>query len=84
MKEFIIGILSLIVLAGFGALTCAAQSSAVAQQNRLHGVWIGGHPATEGYVMVRMRVGLDSAAGRLFNTSEYVCKLCPSQTAGKV
>ena len=66
MKEFIIGILSLIVLAGFGALTCAAQSSAVAQQNRLHGVWIGGHPATEGYVMVRMRVGLDSAADDRF------------------
>ncbi len=40
----------------------AAASPALAQQNSLHGLWIGGHPAAEGYVMVRMEVGLDSAA----------------------
>ena len=39
-----------------------AASPAVAQRPSLHGLWIGGHPATEGYVLVRMRVGLDSAA----------------------
>ena len=35
---------------------------AAAQQRRLHGLWIGGHLSPEGYVWVRMRVGLDSTA----------------------
>lgn len=39
-----------------------AASPALAQQNSLHGLWVGGHPASEGYVLLRMQVGLDSAA----------------------
>jgi dipeptidyl aminopeptidase/acylaminoacyl peptidase len=53
MKLFMTGMICLLSLAA---------SPAVAQQNSLHGLWIGGHPATEGYVMVRMQIGLDSAA----------------------
>ncbi len=53
MKMFITGMTCLVSLAA---------SPALAQQNALHGIWVGGHPAAEGYVMLRMQVGLDSAA----------------------
>jgi hypothetical protein len=53
MKTFITGMTCLVSLAA---------SPALAQQNSLHGIWVGGHPAAEGYVMLRMQVGLDSAA----------------------
>ena len=53
MKTFITGMTCLVSLAAAPAL---------AQQSALHGIWVGGHPAAEGYVMLRMQVGLDSAA----------------------
>jgi hypothetical protein len=43
-------------------LVSLAGAPALAQQSALHGIWVGGHPAAEGYVMLRMQVGLDSAA----------------------
>ncbi len=51
----------LFALAVLRVLSLAA-SPAYAQQNSLRGIWVGGHPAIEGYVMVRMQVGLDSTA----------------------
>ena len=53
MKTFITRVTCLVSLAA---------ASALAQRNSLHGIWVGGHPAAEGYVMLRMQVGLDSAA----------------------
>src|SRR5438067_9883990 len=53
MKPFMTGVICLLSLAA---------SPALAQQNSLHGIWVGGHPAAEGFVMLRMQVGLDSAA----------------------
>src|SRR5213596_417848 len=51
-----------LLITGAICLLSLAPSPAVAQHDSLHGLWVGGHPAIEGYVMVRMQVGLDSAS----------------------
>jgi len=48
------------ILAPAILLLTLAAPSAIAQPSILHGTWLGGHPATEGYVLVRMQVGMDS------------------------
>src|SRR5258705_4288039 len=50
------------LITGMTCLVSLAAAPALAQQSALHRIWVGGHPAAEGYVMLRMQVGLDSAA----------------------
>src|SRR5688572_8057651 len=52
MKRFIIGFAWLISAAGFGALTCAAQSSVT-------GEWLGGYEIKGDYTPIKTRFNLE-------------------------
>jgi D-alanyl-D-alanine carboxypeptidase len=54
MKLFITGMISLSSFLGFSA------SAGVEQRHPLHGVWLGGHHATAGYVRIPLPIGVGS------------------------
>src|SRR5712691_7267814 len=54
MKRFLIGVVCMILLAGFGASACAAQSS-------IAGDWVGGYEINRNYTPIRTGFSLEGA-----------------------